>query len=166
MPGSYKPKPVVVVGSVNADIYLEVERLPEPGETLSASSGQTLPGGKGANQAACAAKLDYPTVFVGQVGKDANARLVLDALREYGVETSHVSEITSPTGHAVVILQKGGQNSIIIVGGANTSWTKSDNNQLLSEKAKEIISNSGILLLQREIPEVVNIEAALVIPFI
>lgn len=60
-------KPLVVVGSVNADIYVEVDRLPKPGETLAAGSGYTLPGGKGANQAACAAKLGYPTYFVGQV---------------------------------------------------------------------------------------------------
>jgi hypothetical protein len=65
--GTPSLKPLVVVGSVNADIYVEVERLPKPGETLAAGTGYTLPGGKGANQAACAAKLGYPTYFVGQV---------------------------------------------------------------------------------------------------
>jgi ribokinase len=59
--------PLVVVGSVNADIYVEIERLPIEGETIAATSGQTLPGGKGANQAACAARLAYPTYFCGQV---------------------------------------------------------------------------------------------------
>lgn len=61
--------PLVVVGSVNADIYVEIERLPVEGETIAAASGQTLPGGKGANQAACAARLSYPTYFCGQVQK-------------------------------------------------------------------------------------------------
>lgn len=59
--------PLVVVGSVNADIYVEVERIPIEGETIAATSGQTFPGGKGANQAACAARLSYPTFFCGQV---------------------------------------------------------------------------------------------------
>lgn len=59
--------PLIVVGSVNADIYVEVERLPIEGETIAARSGQTFPGGKGANQAACAARLSYPTYLVAQV---------------------------------------------------------------------------------------------------
>ena len=59
--------PLVVVGSVNVKIYVEVERLPSEGETIAANSGQTLPGGRGANQAACAARLSYPTYFCGQV---------------------------------------------------------------------------------------------------
>lgn len=59
--------PLVVVGSANADIYVEIDRAPKEGETIAARNGQTLPGGKGANQAACAARLSYPTYFVGQV---------------------------------------------------------------------------------------------------
>lgn len=59
--------PLVVVGSANADVYVEIDRLPKEGETIAAKSGQTLAGGKGANQAACGGKLSYPTYFVGQV---------------------------------------------------------------------------------------------------
>lgn len=59
--------PLVVVGSVNADIYVEVDKLPKEGETIVAKSGHTFAGGKGANQAACAARLSYPTYLVGQV---------------------------------------------------------------------------------------------------
>jgi ribokinase len=65
-PSSQVP-PVVVVGSANADIYLEIDQLPKEGETISAKSGQTLAGGKGANQACCGAKLSHPTYFIGQV---------------------------------------------------------------------------------------------------
>lgn len=61
--------PLVVVGSINADIYVEVERLPKEDETVVARSGHTFAGGKGANQASCAARLLYPTYFVGQVLK-------------------------------------------------------------------------------------------------
>lgn len=67
-PSSQVP-PVVVVGSANADIYVEIDRLPKEGETISAKSGQTLAGGKGANQACCGAKLSHPTYFLGQVGR-------------------------------------------------------------------------------------------------
>lgn len=56
-----------MVGSINADLYVEIDRLPKPGETMAAGGGETLPGGKGANQAACAGKLRYPTYFIGQV---------------------------------------------------------------------------------------------------
>ncbi len=63
-------KSLVVVGSINADMVLQVERMPEEGETLAASSLQTFPGGKGANQAAAAGKLGYPTYFIGQVRRD------------------------------------------------------------------------------------------------
>jgi ribokinase len=59
--------PLVVVGSVNADIYVEIDKLPKESETIVAKSGHTFAGGKGANQAACAARLSYPTYFVGQV---------------------------------------------------------------------------------------------------
>ena len=60
-------RPLVVVGSANADIYVEVDRLPAIGETIAARSGHTLPGGKGANQAASASRLSFPTFFIGQV---------------------------------------------------------------------------------------------------
>jgi len=59
--------PLVVVGSVNADIYVEIDKLPKESETIVAKSGHTFAGGKGANQAACAARLLYPTYLVGQV---------------------------------------------------------------------------------------------------
>ncbi|KAF8114261.1 hypothetical protein N665_0039s0026 [Sinapis alba] len=72
--------PLVVVGSANADIYVEIERLPKEGETVSAKTGQTLAGGKGANQAACGAKLLYPTYFVGRLGDDAHGKLIASAL--------------------------------------------------------------------------------------
>lgn len=59
--------PLVIVGSVNADIYVEIDKLPKESETLVAKSGHTFAGGKGANQAACAARLSYPTYLVAQV---------------------------------------------------------------------------------------------------
>lgn len=155
-PESNNP-PLVVVGSANADIYVEIERLPTEGETISAKSGQTLAGGKGANQAACGGKLSYPTYFVGQVGEDAHGKLIIEALRNGGVCLDYVRHVGDvPTGHAVVMLQSDGQNSIIIVGGANMSrWPEK-----LSDEDLVVIRNAGILLLQREIPDSVNIQVA------
>uniref|UniRef100_A0A803NXU4 Ribokinase n=1 Tax=Cannabis sativa TaxID=3483 RepID=A0A803NXU4_CANSA len=149
--------PLVVVGSANADIYVEIDRLPVEGETISAKTGQTLAGGKGANQAACGGKLSYPTYFVGQVGNDAHGKLITEALGNGGVCLDRLSTVdASPTGHAVVMLQSDGQNSIIIVGGANMScWPET-----LSDKDSELVRNAGIVLLQREIPDSVNIQVA------
>lgn len=149
--------PLVVVGSANADIYVEIDRLPKEGETISAKTGQTLAGGKGANQAACGAKLSYPTYFVGQVGEDAHGRLITEALKNGGVNLDCVRNLSdAPTGHAVVMLQPDGQNSIIIVGGANMScWPEK-----LSDEDLEVVRKAGVVLLQREIPDLVNIQVA------
>ncbi len=68
------PLPLVVVGSVNADLYAEIQRLPRPGETILGANAAVRPGGKGANQAAGAARLGQKTAFIGQVGSDAYDR--------------------------------------------------------------------------------------------
>ncbi|GAB4849280.1 hypothetical protein Ancab_004080 [Ancistrocladus abbreviatus] len=145
--------PLVVVGSANADIYVEIDRLPREG----AKSGQTLAGGKGANQAVCGSRLSYPTYFVGQVGEDAHGQLITEALQGGGVCLDRLKNVSgAPTGHAVVMLQSDGQNSIILVGGANMScWPEK-----LSDEDLEIVRNAGIILLQREIPDSVNIQVA------
>lgn len=153
--------PLVVVGSVNADIYMEVERIPKAGETVSAHSSQTLPGGKGANQAACAGRLGYPTYFIGQVGRDAFSEPLREALDASNVRLDHLSTVEGPTGQAVVMLQPGGENSIIIVGGANTAWPAVHAGaSRLSLPAQQLIGRAGVLLLQREVPEALNLEAA------
>lgn len=149
--------PLVVVGSANADIYVEIDRLPREGETISAKTGQTLAGGKGANQAVCGGKLSHPTFFIGQLGSDAHARLIADALETSGVHLDRVRRNeNSPTGHAVVMLQPDGQNSIIIVGGANMCCWPDE----LPADDVDVIEKAGVVLLQREIPDRVNIQVA------
>lgn len=118
---NFHNKPLVVVGSVNADMMLQVDRFPKPGETLSATSMTTSAGGKGANQAAAAASLGYPTYFLGQVGTDANAQLLKDSLRKCGVDLSYLREIEGPSGTAMIMVDTSGENIIMIVGGANQS---------------------------------------------
>mmetsp|Transcript_5195 Transcript_5195/g.9555 ORF Transcript_5195/g.9555 Transcript_5195/m.9555 type:complete len:309 (+) Transcript_5195:1495-2421(+) len=145
---------LAVVGSANADHYLEMHRLPVPGETLQAQGGQISPGGKGANQAAAAGKLGVETVFLGQLGEDAVASVLLQSLQDSNVDTSKISRVSESTGQAFVILLPQGENSIVILGGANMAWPE------LSEAHKEVIQSSSAILLQREIPEAINIAAA------
>ncbi|XP_042493142.1 ribokinase [Macadamia integrifolia] len=157
IPNFQNQPPLVVVGSANADIYVEIDRLPKAGETISAKNGQTLAGGKGANQAVCGGKLSYPTYFIGQIGEDAHGKLIAEALDGGGVQLDHLTIVSAaPTGHAVVMLQPDGQNSIIIVGGANMScWPDK-----LSDEDLQAVRNAGVVLLQREIPDSVNIQVA------
>ncbi|CAL5227637.1 g10642 [Coccomyxa viridis] len=150
----HEAKPLVVVGSVNADLVLEIDRLPADGETLGAKSLNTFPGGKGANQAAAAAKLQHPTYMLGQVGSDANAELLKSSLSEAGVKLDHLREVDGPSGTAVILVQPSGENSIMIVGGANTADWEFD------ESALQLLRTAGMVLLQREIPEEVNARVA------
>lgn len=158
------PPHIVVVGSANADIYVEVDRLPHIGETVAARAGRSLAGGKGANQAACGGRLALgPTYLVARVGDDANGRLLEGALADAGgVRTDRVARAAdAPSGHAVVMLMPDGQNSIIIVGGANMEgWAAG-----IGPEDLELIRKAGVLLLQREIPDWVNAQAAQVIAF-
>jgi ribokinase len=144
----------VVVGSVNADLVLE-SRLPLPGETIAATAGGVIfPGGKGANQAAAAARLGCSTAFVGQTGKDAAAGVLRDALTGCGVSLDHLAAVDKPTGQAVIILQPGGENSIILVPGANADWAATPS------PALDTLAHAKMLLLQREVPEAVSLCAA------
>jgi ribokinase len=90
------------------DLVLQVDRLPQPGETLGASSLDFFPGGKGANQAAAAAKLGWPTFLVGQLGSDSNADALQAALQDAGVQLQHVQRVPGPSGTALILLQSSG----------------------------------------------------------
>ncbi|KAK9812771.1 hypothetical protein WJX72_003419 [[Myrmecia] bisecta] len=128
--------------------------LQRTGETISASTLNVYPGGKGANQAAAAGKLGYPTYFLGQVGQDAHAGLLRNALEDSGVDISCLRAVDGPSGSAVILLQPSGENSIIIVGGANMSQWE------LVDEGRQLLQSAGGILLQREIPEEVNIMVA------
>lgn len=146
-------KPLLVLGSLNADLYVEIERIPQPGETLAGSGAAVRPGGKGANQAAAAARLGFPTLFAGHHGTDPFAPALVAALRESGADTALLTAVPGPTGQAFILLQQGGENSIILVGGANQAWDG------LGAAITTAIRSAGALLLQREIPEAINLAA-------
>ncbi|MFC8454736.1 ribokinase [Kitasatospora sp. NPDC057223] len=117
---------LVVVGSANADIVVRVERLPEPGETVRGSEARIHPGGKGANQAAAAARLGARVVLLARVGEDAHGALLLGAQRAAGVDTSRVLTGGAPTGVALITVGPDGDNTIVVSPGANARLSVAD----------------------------------------
>ena len=112
---------LTVVGSINLDLVAQVERLPRPGETLSATAFARIPGGKGANQAVAAARLGAEVTLVGAVGDDADADEALANLREAGVTLD--LETAGSTGIAMILVAADGENQIVVVPGANALVT-------------------------------------------
>lgn len=110
---------VCVVGSANLDLVADVDRLPGPGETVPGYSYAEYPGGKGLNQAVAAARSGASTSFVGCVGRDAAAAVVLDVMAGDGIDTGRVTRVDEPTGRALIGVAASGENSIIVVAGAN-----------------------------------------------
>jgi len=127
---------LTVVGSVNLDLVARVERLPRAGETLTASSFERIPGGKGANQAVAAARLGAHVRFIGCIGRDAAGAEALVNLR--GLELD-VRKVDAPTGVALIVVDEAGDNQIVVVPGANAQV--------------EARSVSGAVLCQLEIPD-------------
>jgi ribokinase len=115
---------VVVLGSANVDTTFRVQSLPAPGETVLATAEESGLGGKGANQAVAAALLGARVDFIGAVGGGGHGRLVQDELTASGVDTSGVLVIESaPTGAAYITVDGSGENTIVVVPGANALLT-------------------------------------------
>ena len=112
------PAKVVVAGSINMDLVATAAAIPRPGETLTGAGFSLFPGGKGANQAVAAAKLGAPTTMLGCVGKDAFAKDLKAHLLENGV-TVHLAETDAPTGTAMIVVDRAGENAIVVIPGAN-----------------------------------------------
>jgi ribokinase len=134
------PPRLTVVGSVNVDLVAKVDRLPRPGETLTAVSFERIPGGKGANQAVAAARLGADVRFVGCVGRAVAAEEALVNLR--GLELA-VREVDAPTGVALIVVAADGENQIVVVPGANAEVSL----------ATDCYKVSGAVLCQLEIPD-------------
>ncbi|WAH96335.1 ribokinase [Arthrobacter sp. MMS18-M83] len=140
---------VVVLGSVNVDLLTTVSRHPGPGETVQGKEVRILPGGKGANQALAAARLGAKTRLIAAVGEDANAVVALGSLRSAGVDLSGVLGCGTATGMAMVTVDDGGENTIVVVAGANA---RMDAKSVL--KWRESIAGAAVLVVQGEIPPV------------
>jgi ribokinase len=139
---------IVVVGSLNMDLVVKAPRMPLAGETIPGKDLQLVPGGKGANQAAAAARLGSPVAMVGRVGDDAFGPQLIENLGRQGVDTSHVVlDDRAATGTAMIIVDDTGENSIVISAGANGRVNKRD-----MDHAEGLLSRARILLLQFEVP--------------
>jgi ribokinase len=139
---------VFVVGSINQDFVLSVERRPAPGETVTDARLATHNGGKGANQAAAAALLGAGVTFLGRVGDDGFGGPLVRALAEKGVDTNLVEEVPdSSTGTAFITVTPDGENAITVAPGANRRLTVED-----VDAASGTIGEAKVLVVQMEIP--------------
>ncbi len=139
---------VLVIGSANADLMVRVGRRPGPGETVPGTDLMESAGGKGANQAAAAARLGARTALLAKVGDDAFGRLVLDAQRAAGTQLRHVLvEKGARTGTAMIVVGPDGDNTIVVSPGANARLTPDD-----VRAAREAVAASAVVSLQLEVP--------------
>lgn len=139
---------IVVVGSLNADFVVRVDRFPAPGETLHGRAFDVFPGGKGGNQAAAAARLGARVAMVGQVGADAQGRWLRSSLKETGCDVSLVSsDDGTSSGVALITTDQAGENEIVVVAGANGTFSAHRLAHALTA-----LRQARVLLLQLEVP--------------
>lgn len=147
---------VTVVGSLNMDLVVRVDRLPGPGETVAGSSVEYRHGGKGANQAVAAAALGARVRLIGAVGQDTYGRELTDGLRRHGVPTEELRLADGePSGVALIVVDAAGQNTITIAPGANATLAPQEVTAALGE-----LADTEIVMLQMEIPNSVNLAVA------
>ncbi|WP_349925127.1 ribokinase [Bacillus altitudinis] len=139
---------IVVVGSCSMDLVVTSNKRPSAGETVLGESFKTVPGGKGANQAVASARLGADVYMIGRIGDDAYGQDIMSNLQAQGVRTTYMKPVTEmESGTAHIILAEG-DNSIVVVKGANNEVTHHYVKDALSS-----IENIGIVLIQQEIPE-------------
>lgn len=143
-----------VVGSVNMDLTLGVDALPRPGETVLASSLNHAPGGKGGNQAVAAARAGARVQFVGALGEDTAAGELRAHLRTNGVGLDGTVTVAGPSGTAIILVDAGAENTIVVSPGANGRLSPTD------EEVRAIIADCDVLLTQLEIPVAAALAAA------
>lgn len=147
---------IVVVGSLNMDLVVQVPEIPKPGETVLGNDFNTFPGGKGANQAVAAARLGSSVTMIGQVGKDAYGESLINILAEEGVNVDCVSiDVQNATGVAMISVDSHGQNSIAVASGANFTLTKGHIRDAWGK-----IRDTDILIMPLETPSDTILEAA------
>jgi len=148
---------IIVLGSLNMDIAALGPRLPQPGETLMGSHFHTAPGGKGANQAYAAAKLGGAgsTAMLGRVGDDDFGRQMIANLLAVGCGAEGVRILRGASGVALILIAESGQNSIVVVPGANDQFSAAD----VAADA-QLLRGARYALLQLEVPLPTTLAAA------
>jgi len=141
-------KKILVIGSTNTDFMLKVKTMPQVGETVMSKSFRRLPGGKGANQAYACGMLGGRVSFLSAVGGDGLGNVVMENMRRASVETQHIRTANEDsTGMAVICVDEAGNNSIVVVPGANLHC---DCGYLMEHR--DVIDACDILLVQLEVP--------------
>jgi len=144
-------KRIVVIGSINMDLVCRTPRIPAAGETILGDSLITVPGGKGANQAVAAAKLagpDNDVYMIGRVGNDDFGQRLLNGLSQHHVRSEFVITTEgTPSGCAMILVDRKGENSIVVAPGCNAKLTPGD-----VDRAASIIDGAAAVLIQLEIP--------------
>jgi ribokinase len=147
---------ICIFGSLNMDLVVQAPRLPRPGETLSGYKFETIPGGKGANQAVAAARLGSQAHLFGRVGGDGFGQQLLSSLQAQGVECEGVAiDESTHTGIATITVASMGENQIVLAAGANAQVGQADIDRLQHK-----LLGMSALLLQLEIPIEMAIAAA------
>ncbi len=143
-----KPAKILVIGSLNMDLVVTADRIPDAGETITGKQFDRFFGGKGANQAVSAARLGAQVTMLGRLGYDAFGREQLESLKEEGVDTRYISQDPHvASGVAFIILEDAGQNRIIVVPGANGACSPRD-----IDVAAGAMKRADMIVLQLEIP--------------
>ncbi|SKC54058.1 ribokinase [Okibacterium fritillariae] len=136
---------VTVLGSANLDLVYRVEKIPAPGETVLATGFAEHPGGKGNNQVIAVARAGASVTFVAALGSDAAASTLTDQLHADGVNTL-IRTVDAPTGTALITVDDGAENSIVVNSGANALLVD------LDEREEQAIRDADVLLMQLETP--------------
>ncbi|AZB44746.1 ribokinase [Bacillus sp. FJAT-42376] len=139
---------ILVIGSSSMDLVVTAAKRPESGETILGESFKTVPGGKGANQAVAAARLGADVYMVGCVGDDSYGESILSNLQANGVRTDYVKSLPETASGTAHIILAEGDNSIVVVQGANKHVSPS-----LVDEALPILKEAKMVLIQQEIPE-------------
>ena len=142
-----KQSKIVVIGSLNMDLVVEASRAPKRGETVLGETIHFIPGGKGANQAVGLARLGAETIMIGAVGSDSFGEELLQALQKDGINTSGVKIHSSTATGVASILLAAGDNSIVVVPGANALCLPET-----LDRCEESIAGADLVVLQLEIP--------------
>lgn len=145
---------IVIVGSANQDVVFSTERIPEPGETLLASSSAKYPGGKGLNQAVAAARAGARTSFIGALGRDDSGDALLATMTDAAIDSALVRRVAEPSGQAFIVVAENAENTIIVAPGANGTVLE------LSEGEREAVRASALVLMQLELPLEAVMDAA------
>jgi ribokinase len=152
---------VVVVGSLNHDVTVVADRRPDAGETVLGHSVANASGGKGANQAVAAARAGARVAMVGCVGADAAGEALLGGLRAAGVDTAGVRTLDdASSGTALIVVDAAGENSIVVVPGANARLSAADVDRALVGEHARTHGPGPLVLAQLEVPEEAVVAAA------